>query len=46
MFTRFDRMYELPSIGCLSLAVDLVLPRGSAELDILQSLLIIVTLRR
>jgi len=36
----------LPPIGCSSLAVDSVLPRGSAELDILQPLLIIMTLRR
>ena len=37
---------EFPPIGCLSIAVDSVLPRGSAELGILQPLLIIMTLRR
>ena len=36
---------ELPPIGYSSLAVDSVLPRGSAELGILQPLLIIMTLR-
>jgi len=37
---------EFPPIGCLSLAVDSVLPWASAELPILQPLLIIMTLRR
>jgi len=37
---------EFPPIGCSSLAVDSVLLRGSAELGILQPLLIIMTLRR
>jgi len=36
---------EFPPIGCSSLALDSVLPRGSAELGILQPLLIIRTLR-
>jgi len=37
---------ELPSTGRSSLAVDSVLPRGSAELGILQPLLIFMTLQR
>jgi len=37
---------EFPPTSCSPLAVDSVLPWGSAELGILQSLLIIMTLRR
>jgi len=37
---------SLPSTGCSPLAVDSVLPRGSAELGILQSLLVIMTLQQ
>jgi len=43
-----DYRLELPPIGCSSLAVDSVLPRGSAELGIFQQLLImtVMTLQR
>jgi len=43
-FSSDHYQLEFPPTSCSSLAVDSVLPRGSAELGILQPLLIIVTL--